>query len=145
MNEITARAFIDELVKIAGVLPPGPVDPSTWVDPNDPNDPITRYQSMQRRKPIARDMARGAALGALTAPAMGTLKDVIAKGRKEAFKPGLGRRLGAAATVGALGGSVIPLIQSHMALKAEEENVKQHLGMTPDKGVRSAVRRTVGV
>jgi hypothetical protein len=136
----------DELTKIADVLPPGqPVDPSTLADPNDPNDPITRYQSMQRRKPIARDMARGAALGAVTAPALSTLKDVIAKGRSEAFKPQLGRRLGAAATVGAISGSLIPLLQSHMALKAEGENVKQQLGMTPDTGVRSALRRTVGV
>ncbi len=165
MNSISIQAMADELLKIAGVLPPGPIDPSTLADPNDPKDPITRYQSMQRRRPIARDVIREGAIGAAAVPALTTVRDLLGKGAKETFKRpdvknavgevigkgshfaagGLGRKALAGAAIGTVASGVMPLVRSHMALKAEEENVKQQLGMTPDKGARSAVRRTVGV
>lgn len=167
MNELTAHAFIDELVKIADAsVPGGYIDPSELADPNDPNDPITRYQSMQRRRPIARDIVREGAIGAAAVPALSTLRDVIGKGAKDTFKRGddvvdaagkvlrrgsqlgpggYGRKAVAGAAIGALSAGMLPVLRSHMALKAEEENVKQQLGITPGSGVRSAVRRTVGV
>jgi hypothetical protein len=170
MNKITVEAFLDELSKIADAVHPLPggamhIDPNELSDPNDPNDPITRYQSMQRRKPIARDIVRESAIGAVASPALMTLSDVLGKGVKETFKRpeirdaagkvtghgshfgagGYGRKLTAAAGIGTIAASALPLIKAHMGLKAEEENVKQQLGITPDTGVRSALRRTVGV
>lgn len=166
MNDvISIRAFADELTKIADVLPAGePVDVGALVDPNNPNDPITRYQSMQRRRPILRDVVREGVIGAAAVPALTTARELLGKGVAETFKRpalknvagevslgghlspgGFGRKALAGAAIGSVAGGLVPLLRSHVALKAEEENVKQQLGMTPEHGVRSAIRRTVGV
>lgn len=105
---------------------------------------IDRLESMQRRKPLARDVAQGAAVGAITAPIIGNIKDTIGKGRDN-FKKGWGRRTAGQAVAGALAGSAVPLIRSHLARKAEEENVKQYLGVTKSEGARGALRRTMGI
>lgn len=89
---------------------------------------LDRYETLERNKPTAKQVARYATIGAVAAPAISAVGDVIHG--KPVFGGSVVRGIASKAVTGALGSGAIPLVRAHLDRKAEmgtlRDYMKQH-------------------
>lgn len=125
---------------------------------------LKRLQELEATKPTSAQVARGAASGALVAPAATFANKLVGggvgKGISEAVKaPGIkgkllglggatlggGRQLLAASAGSAIGFGTVPLVRGYLDREAEKEKLKKYLGTSRRGKLRGNIKSHLGV
>jgi hypothetical protein len=120
-ESLRKKAFFDELSKIGAI------------SDEQAAKALERYEALERSKPTGGQVARYGAIGAVAAPAIGAIGDVISGKRFEAGKR-LRGHLGRAVT-GALTSGAIPIVRAHFDRRAEMGTLKKYLA---ERGIDTA-------
>jgi len=120
-ESLRKKAFFDELSKIGAI------------SDEQAAKALERYEALERSKPTGGQVARYGAIGAVAAPAIGAIGDVISGKRFESGKR-LRGHLGRAVT-GALTSGAIPIVRAHFDRRAEMGTLKKYLA---ERGIDTA-------
>jgi len=109
------------------------------ITPEQAEESLTRYERLRSQKPTLGQVGRYAGLGAVSAPAIGVLKNYITNGtagdilakEKNILRLGAvqahGRALAGMAVAGALGSGAIPLVRAQLDQHAEKQKLRQFM------------------
>ena len=125
---------------------------------------LGRLRALEKKKPTAEQLTRGALTGAIVGPgallASKLVGGGVGKGLRAAMKaPGAagkltgvakhlwggGRQLGGAAASGAVFGAGLPTVRRQLDTSAEKEKLKQYLGTSKRGRLRRQATRYLGV